>query len=311
MDIHNYIETFRYGYDVTKKEVMSKFKYFDYEKEFINHINDNRFSIIKKSRQLHITNLLSNYVAWKMLYGNYYDSENILYIANSIHLSQHFIDLVRDNIIKFIHIMNNSDITEETVFKTNNKLEIRLTNNCTIKGVSSSKDALRGWGPSLVIMDEAAFIDQGNSLMGAVMTSLGTGGRMIMTSTPNGLDKAFYKTFELTLEGKSGFKPMCLNWIDNPLFTYEWYEDMCRNLNMNQLQIKQELLGQFVFKKDGLKGMSLKDKVFYEPLERDYFDKNNKPTKEVWYSMDIVENAPQSGAFFEYYKKLINSLERE
>ena len=312
MDIHTYIKDFRYGYDSTLKTKNVKFKYYDFEKKFINHINNNRFSIIKKSRQMHMTNLLSNYVAWDLLMNN--NSENppvILYFSNSSHMSHLFIEMVKDSINNFINILGMKGVTFEDMCRINTKSEIYLKNGNRIKGTYPYPDALKGFTATLIIADECAFIQGFDAVMGYALPMLGVGGKMILVSTPNGLDGGFYKSIDLSMKGKNEFEFLSLNYQDNPQFTDEWYKDMCRINNNNQINIKQELLGQFIFTKDGLKGMDLTDRVFYEPIEVDSFNKNFKLTKRTWYSMDIVKGAPQSGEIFEQYKELINSLECE
>jgi len=45
-------------------------------------------------------------------------------------------------------------------------------------------------------MDEAAFIDNGSEVFGAALTSLGTGGKVTLISTPNGMDPLYYRTYD-------------------------------------------------------------------------------------------------------------------
>jgi hypothetical protein len=306
MGIHEYIENHRYGYNLIKGKIV-KFEYYDFERDFINHIVDNRFSLVKKSRQMHATNLLSNYVAHKLLFGGGDNKiETIVYISNSRQdMSARFIEMVRDNILKFYKLTNIDETS--TDFLVDRKNEIKLKNGNMIKGSSSSPDALRGFAPSLLIMDEAAFIHQGDAMFGAALTSLGTGGKAIMVSTPNGMDPLFYKTIDLSIKGESYFKILSINWEDNPKFNNsKWYDDICRSLNRHEPQIKQEVLGQIIFTGDGLKDLDLTNKVFYEPII-DY----GRNEIRTYYSMDIDENSSQSGEWFDHYKRLINSLKCE
>jgi hypothetical protein len=45
-------------------------------------------------------------------------------------------------------------------------------------------------------MDEAAFIDSGAEVFGAALASLGTGGKISLISTPNGMDPLYYKIYD-------------------------------------------------------------------------------------------------------------------
>ena len=74
-------------------------------------------------------------------------------------------------------------------------LKIKST-NCEIRALATSKDALRGFTPTFLIMDEAAFIDNGSEVFGAALASLGTGGKISLISTPNGMDPLYYKIYD-------------------------------------------------------------------------------------------------------------------
>ncbi len=52
----------------------------------------------------------------------------------------------------------------------------KLTNGCEVKAVATSKDALRGFTPTVLVFDEAAFIEADSDFWAACMASLSTGG---------------------------------------------------------------------------------------------------------------------------------------
>ena len=60
----------------------------------------------------------------------------------------------------------------------------RLTNRSEVKAVATSKDALRGYTPTILIFDEGAYIEGGEELWAASMASVSTGGKIVLISTP-------------------------------------------------------------------------------------------------------------------------------
>ena len=70
----------------------------------------------------------------------------------------------------------------------NSQKHYKLTNGCEVKAVATSKDALRGFTPTILVFDEAAFIEADSDFWSACMAYLSTGGKVILVSTPNGYD---------------------------------------------------------------------------------------------------------------------------
>jgi hypothetical protein len=68
-----------------------------------------------------------------------------------------------------------------------NKLSLRLQNGSQVKAIASSPDAGRSEALSLLIFDEAAFIDDIDEIWVAAQSTLSTGGSCIALSTPNGV----------------------------------------------------------------------------------------------------------------------------
>jgi len=243
MNIHEYIENYRYGKDVNY-EWPHRFKYYDFEIDFINHIHENRFSIIKKSRQMHATTLLANYVAWQLLHNK--NSITIMYMSNMLHMSQRFIELVDKSIKYFTNEIGMPVDEYNSMFRINSRKEINMANGNRVKGLATSKEALRGFTSDLIIFDEAAFINEIDILISSLLPTLSTGGKMIMVSTPNGLDEGFYETWKQSLNEKNTFKRMEIDWTDNPRYDKEWFDKKCRSMNMDERMIEQELWGQFI-----------------------------------------------------------------
>ena len=75
----------------------------------------------------------------------------------------------------------------------NNKLSLRLKNGSKIQAKSSNSDAARSEAVSLLIIDEAAFIDNIKETWGSAQQTLATGGGAIILSTPYGTGNWFHQ----------------------------------------------------------------------------------------------------------------------
>ena len=73
-----------------------------------------------------------------------------------------------------------------------NKLSLRYSNGSQIKVTSSSGDGGRSEALSLLVFDEAAFIDNIEEIW-ISQSTLSTGGNSIILSTPNGVGNFFHK----------------------------------------------------------------------------------------------------------------------
>jgi len=234
MDIHEYMENHRYGYDLVKGETV-KYEYYDFEREFINNIVNYKFSITKKARQMHVTNLLSHYVTWFLIFNEDMNNNQIGYISTKMDLSRNFISLVHKNLRHFF--------AYPIEFERNNKDCIEMVNGNRIKAIDTSKCAMKGWTFDRVIMDEIAFVKDFGELFPMYVSSLATDGYMTLASTPNGIE-TFFNIWDASASGRNGFKRLSLDWTKNPRRNKEWYDEMCKIYD--EKGIKQELHAEFV-----------------------------------------------------------------
>jgi hypothetical protein len=85
--------------------------------------------------------------------------------------------------------------------------------------VATSADALRGFTPTILVFDEAAYIEAGDDFWAASMASLSTGGKIILISTPNGYDPIYYGVYEQAIRGINDFHITDLRWFKDPRYT--------------------------------------------------------------------------------------------
>lgn len=209
--IENYLETF----DKTQNSFVP-FSLFTGQKLLLKNLMENRFNVIRKYRQAGISTVASGYSAMRMGFGDEKNPEKILILANKQDTSIEFLA----KIIDFLKQL--PDWVGVTFVKESSK-HIKLSNGAEAKAVATSRDALRGFTPTILILDEAAFIEGGQELWSACLASIGTGGKAILISTPNGLDEIYYAAYEGSLAGRNTFKITDLKWFDDPRYNKDLY----------------------------------------------------------------------------------------
>jgi hypothetical protein len=187
------------------------FNLYDFQEDTLNKLKDNRYNIILKSRQLGISTLTAGYSLWCMLFKSDY---NVLVIATKQDVAKNLVTKVRvmhDNLPSWLRGKTLED----------NKLSLRFKNGSQIKAISSKADAGRSEALSLLVMDEAAFIDRIDEIWTAAQQTLATGGGAIMLSTPNGTGNLFHKTW-CDAEAGGKFLPIKLHWTVHPERDESW-----------------------------------------------------------------------------------------
>lgn len=167
------------------------FNLFKFQTETLWQFIRNTYTIVLKSRQLGISTLVAGYSLWLMLFHN---DKSILVIATKQGVAKNLVTKVRimhDNLPSWLK----GDVLED------NKLGLRFANGSNIKAEASSPDAGRSEALSLLVLDEAAFIKDIDSIWSAASLTLATGGDCIWLSTPNGVGNLFHKIWKSAEEG--------------------------------------------------------------------------------------------------------------
>lgn len=107
------------------------------------------------------------------------------------------------------------------VSETQTKLEFSATGS-VIESLPSSQPA-RGDSASLIIVDEIAFMPNGEEAWQAIEPAYDVGGRVIMLSTANGEGDLFHRLWSEAEVGANRFNPLFFPWSANGR-TQEWYD---------------------------------------------------------------------------------------
>jgi len=191
------------------------FELYDFQEKSVHEFKDNRFNIILKARQLGISTLTAGYALWMM---TFHQDKNVLVIATKQEVAKNLVTKVR-----VMHANLPSWLKQKCV--EDNKLNLRYMNGSQIKAVSSGPEAARSEALSLLILDEAAFIDKIDDIWTAAQSTLTTGGSCIALSTPNGVGNWFHKTWIEAEEARGMFNPIKLHWTTHPDRDQSWRDE--------------------------------------------------------------------------------------
>jgi len=189
-----------------------QFNLYPFQEKVLTLMRDNPYSIILKSRQLGISTLSAGYSLWMM---TFHKDKNILCIATKQETAKNMVTKVKfmyENLPSWLKI----DAAE------NNKLNLRLSNGSQIKATSASSDAGRSEAVSLLLIDEAAFIDNIGEIWASAQQTLATGGGCIALSTPYGTGNWFHQTWTRAEAAENDFLPIKLPWYVHPERNDAW-----------------------------------------------------------------------------------------
>ena len=192
-----------------------QFNLYLFQEGVLHQFQKNKYNIVNKSRQLGISTLSSAYSLWMMLFNK---DKNVLCIATKQETAKNMVTKVKfayDNLPSWLQIKAIE----------NNKLSLKLSNGSQIKAIGATGDAGRSEAVSLLLLDEAAFIEGIDEIFASAQQTLATGGQCIAISTPFGTGNWFHRTFIGGEEGKNGFTSIKIPWTVHPERSQKWRDE--------------------------------------------------------------------------------------
>ena len=192
-----------------------QFNLYPFQEKVLRLFQKNNYNIVNKSRQLGISTLCSAYALWLMLF---HKDKNVLCIATKQETAKNMVTKVRfayNNLPAWLKVKADED----------NKLSLRLSNGSQIKAVGATADAGRSEAVSLLLLDEAAFIEGIDEIFASAQQTLATGGQCIAISTPYGTGNWFHRSFISAEQGSNGFTAIKLPWTVHPERDQKWRDE--------------------------------------------------------------------------------------
>jgi len=268
------LKTYLQTYDNTQSRYVP-LELFPDQDRLISDYDNYEENIAIKYRQAGVSTVTAAWSSKKLVTAKKSKPEKILIIANKLDTSMEFANKIRafvDQWPEWLGVKFSADKNSQRHFK--------LTNGCEVKAVATSKDALRGYTPTILIFDEAAFIDADDDFWSACMASLSTGGKVIVISTPNGFDAIYYAIYDQALRGMNDFKITDMYWYRDPRYA--------KNLKLIKCS---DIIHYMLYREDYNDDEIIIDYTHIDPRERDFeeisskFEEGYKPYSDWFESM--------------------------
>jgi len=267
-----------------------KFDLWDFQEECVTHFLKNSYNIVLKARQLGLSTLCAGYAAWLM---TFFDNKEIYILATKGTVATNLVSKVKvlfDNLPDWLKPYKNKPTID-------NRQSVELSNGSKIHASTTTREAGRSESLSLLIVDEAAFINDMDEIWIAAQPTLSTGGDCVVLSTPNGIGNWFHKLYteaeqgsKMLVGGRSiSFNPIKLHWSMHPEREEKWAASMRKSIGLRAFA--QEHDADFL--QSGSNVIDMNDIFWYkenptisegfdesecpherEPIEKSGFDKN-------------------------------------
>lgn len=246
------------------------FKTWDYQNDLVQVFRDFSQTIILKSRQLGISTITAAYIAWLMLF---HKEKNILVVATRQDTAKIILDKVK-KIFKSLPpwLKKLADITID------NRTSFVLSNGSKIQASSTSENAGLGEALSLLVIDEAAHVDNLEELWRALGPTMAAGGRCIALSSPKGVGNWFHRMYTSAENGDNDFHSVKLSWDVHPERDEDWLRKEKKKFSKRKFAQEYECSflssGDTVIDIDDLAKIQNYIDKFGEPKYRTAFDRN-------------------------------------
>ena len=224
-----------------------KFDLFDYQRELLNAYHDHKYSIALISRQMGKSTAAAAYLLW---YAMFNSDQTILIAAHKYSGAQEIMQRIRFG----YELLPNFIRAGVTSY---NKGSIEFDNGSRIIAQATTENTGRGLSISMAYLDEFAFVRPtiAREFWTALSPTLSTGGKCIITSTPNQDDDQFAQIWREANKtqdaygneketGKNGFKAYSADWTAHPDRDQDWADE--EQGKIGEERFRREHLNEFI-----------------------------------------------------------------
>lgn len=206
------------------------FKLYPFQERILGDLEDNRFNILRKFRQAGCTTIASGWALWTVIFQHH---KTVVILSKGDAESTEVLDRIKlmyDELPEWLK----PKLVED------NKHTMRLANKSIIKSRSSGKQSGRGLSASILIVDEAAFIENIDTIWAAIYPTISTGGRAFVLSTVNGIGNWYHDVYSKAVEKKNSFNAIDIRWQEHPEYHYtEGFEEIYEEMEKRGLDIHE------------------------------------------------------------------------
>jgi hypothetical protein len=210
---------------------------YDYQKEIITTVLNERFTVAECSRQAGKSTSITVFVLWYIIFN---PNKTVAILANKAETAREIlsrIQLAYEHLPKWLQ----QGIVEW------NKGSFELENGSRVLAAATSSNNIRGYSINLLIIDEAAFIDNWDEFFTSVFPTISSGNstKLVLVSTVNGLNH-FYKITSLARQGKNDYRLISVPWQKVPGRDEKWKEKTLAAMNYDYDKFAQEFENQYL-----------------------------------------------------------------
>lgn len=199
------------------KRGLVKFDLYPFQRKILSEFSQYRFNILRKFRQAGCTTLIAAYSLWLCMFNQH---KTVAILSKGESESTEIIDR-----IKLMH--TELPVWLQPKVLEDNKHTFKLENKSVIRSRASGKQSGRSIPGSLLILDEAAFIEHIDTIWAAAYPIISTGGSVIALSTVNGIGNWFHKMYSQAINKENNFNAIDITWKDHPeYFRHPGYEKL-------------------------------------------------------------------------------------
>jgi len=273
--IENYVKI------VTLDEGIQPFIPWEFQRELLDKIHNNRFVITKYPRQ---SGKSTSVIAYILHYVLFNPQVTVGILANKLQTARELLSRLKmayENLPKWMQ-----QGVEEW-----NKSSIDLENGSRILASSTSSSAVRGGSFNMIFLDEFAYVPQevAEEFFSSVYPTIASGksSKVLIVSTPKGLN-LFYKLWVGAEEGTNDYVPVEVHWSQVPGRDAAWKKQTIANTSEQQFRVEFEC--DFIGSMNTLiSAPKLKIMAWRKPLLRndEGLDIIEKPKKDHVYAMTV------------------------
>ncbi len=246
------------------------YKPFEYQRRLVDTYHNYRYSISLMPRQTGKSTTAAGYLLW---YAMFVPDSTILVAAHKYTGSQEIMQRIRyayESVPDYIR----AGVTSY------NKGSIDFDNGSRIVSATTTENTGRGMSISLLYCDEFAFVRPGiaSEFWTSISPTLATGGKCIITSTPNSDEDQFAQIWRqankcldeygnTTELGVNGFKAYRSKWQEHPDRDEKWADEM--RAQLGEERFRREMECEFIiFDETLINPIHLAEMAGIDPIEK-------------------------------------------
>jgi hypothetical protein len=195
----------------------------DFQKDLINHIHNNRFSLVLASRQVGKSIITIGYILWYILFNNH---KEIAVLSKTAAAASEIMGK-----LKRAYIQIPQWLAQNVVGWAGTS--ISLENGCHVSSQATTENAGRSASANILFLDEFAFVPPNiaNKFYASAYPVISNSktSKVIICSTPNGHNH-FYVLYDKAKKHENSYKEFIIHWKQVPGRTEEWKKETIANL---------------------------------------------------------------------------------